>query len=353
MIPIQRHQLSTITMTSHLSQTKPEGSTAPRREISWQQEMKQAIRSSRELCLFLNLPPESLATEDNDFPVFVPRSFAARMNPGDPADPLLLQVVAQAKESVITDGDTKDPNGEAEVVLAAGILQKYSSRALLITSGACAVHCRYCFRRHYPYSESPSGLEQWRNSLDMIAQDPQIEEVILSGGDPLILSDQGIGQLLSELADIPHVKHVRFHTRTPVVIASRITTPLIRQLNSTRLKIWFVIHSNHAHELDGEVLTSLSKLQQAGIPILNQAVLLRGVNDSEEALYGLCKRLIDAQIIPYYLHQLDDVAGAAHFHVSAERGKELIAAIRKRLPGYAIPRYVKEIAGEQSKTVLA
>ena len=340
-------------MTTHLSQTKPAATASSCEESAWQQEMKQAIRSSLGLCEFLKIPPIAINVEENDFPVFVPRSFAARMNPGDPADPLLLQVIAQSQESLPIEGYEKDPNGEATAVLAAGVLRKYSSRALMITSGACAVHCRYCFRRHYPYSDSPSGLEQWQSSLQAIAQDANIEEVILSGGDPLVLSDQSIGQLLSALADIPHVKHVRFHTRTPVIIASRMTSTLLSHLKSTRLKVWFVIHSNHANELDGEVLASLSKLQQIGIPVLNQAVLLRRVNDNEDALYALCKRLIDAQITPYYLHQLDEVAGAAHFYVSPDRGRELIAAIRKRLPGYAVPRYVKEIAGEQSKTVLA
>ena len=340
-------------MTTHLSQTKPAATASSCEESAWQQEMKQAIRSSLGLCEFLKIPPTAINVEENDFPVFVPRSFAARMNPGDPADPLLLQVIAQSQESLPIEGYEKDPNGEATAVLAAGVLRKYSSRALMITSGACAVHCRYCFRRHYPYSDSPSGLQQWQSSLQAIAQDTNIEEVILSGGDPLVLSDQSIGQLLSALADIPHVKHVRFHTRTPVIIASRMTSTLLSYLKSTRLKVWFVIHSNHANELDGEVLASLSKLQQIGIPVLNQAVLLRRVNDNEDALYALCKRLIDAQITPYYLHQLDEVAGAAHFYVSPDRGRELIAAIRKRLPGYAVPRYVKEIAGEQSKTVLA
>ncbi len=340
-------------MTTHLSQTKPAATASSCEESAWQQEMKQAIRSSLGLCEFLKIPPTAINVEENDFPVFVPRSFAARMNPGDPADPLLLQVIAQSQESLPIEGYEKDPNGEATAVLAAGVLRKYSSRALMITSGACAVHCRYCFRRHYPYSDSPSGLEQWQSSLQAIAQDTNIEEVILSGGDPLVLSDQSIGQLLSALADIPHVKHVRFHTRTPVIIASRMTSTLLSHLKSTRLKVWFVIHSNHANELDGEVLAGLSKLQQIGIPVLNQAVLLRRVNDNEDALYALCKRLIDAQITPYYLHQLDEVAGAAHFYVSPDRGRELISAIRKRLPGYAVPRYVKEIAGEQSKTVLA
>ena len=340
-------------MTTHLSQTKPAATASSCEESAWQQEMKQAIRSSLGLCEFLKIPPTAINVEENDFPVFVPRSFAARMNPGDPADPLLLQVIAQSQESLPIEGYEKDPNGEATAVLAAGVLRKYSSRALMITSGACAVHCRYCFRRHYPYSDSPSGLEQWQSSLQAIAQDTNIEEVILSGGDPLVLSDQSIGQLLSALADIPHVKHVRFHTRTPVIIASRMTSTLLSHLKSTRLKVWFVIHSNHANELDGEVLAGLSKLHQIGIPVLNQAVLLRRVNDNEDALYALCKRLIDAQITPYYLHQLDEVAGAAHFYVSPDRGRELISAIRKRLPGYAVPRYVKEIAGEQSKTVLA
>lgn len=340
-------------MSSDLSQTKPVDASASAEVSSWQQEMKRAIRSSRELCEFLSIPVDAIHTEENDFPVFVPRSFATRMKSGDAQDPLFLQVVSQAAESITTEGYGIDPNHESEAVLAAGVLQKYSSRALLISTGGCAVHCRYCFRRHFPYSESPAGLEQWRPSLEVLAKDSNIEEVILSGGDPLILPDYVIGQLLNALADIPHVKHVRFHTRTPVVLASRITAGLIRQLKSTRLKTWFVIHSNHANELDGEVLTGLSKLQQIGIPVLNQAVLLSGVNDDEKALYDLCKRLIDAQITPYYLHQLDEVAGAAHFHVSKSRGIELISALRKRLPGYAVPRYVEEIAGERSKTVIA
>ncbi len=315
--------------------------------------MKRAIRSSSDLCEYLHLNPEEVGSAENDFPVFVPLSFAARMQPGDPQDPLLLQVLARMEESVEVAGYRADPNGEAHAGLSAGILQKYASRALLISTGVCAVHCRYCFRRHFPYADAPSGMEQWKHSLEAIASDSQIEEVILSGGDPLVLSDQMLGQLLKKLADIPHLKHVRIHTRTPIIIASRITDSLLAHLNSTRLNIWFVIHANHARELDGEVLAGLSQLQQIGIPVLNQAVLLRGINDSEEALYQLCKRLMEAQIIPYYLHQLDKVAGAAHFHVPIERGRELIAAIRKRLPGYAVPRYVKETEGEPSKTVLA
>ncbi len=340
-------------MSSHLSQTKPRAATASSSGNTWQTEMKQAIRSATELCEFLGLVPHEVGAQDNDFPVFVPRSFAQRMELGNRLDPLLLQVLAQSQEELEIEGYVTDPIGEEAAKLAPGVLQKYSSRALMITTGGCAVHCRYCFRRHFPYSESPSGIEQWKPSLEAIRADRQIEEVLLSGGDPLILADVTLSRLLTELADIPHLKHVRFHTRTPVIIPARITPSLIKTLQATRLNIWFVIHANHANELDGEVLMSLSQLRKAGIPVMNQAVLLKGVNDDEEALYQLCKRLIDVQITPYYLHQMDPITGAAHFHVPIERGKELIAAIRKRLPGYAVPRYVQELSGEQSKTVIA
>ena len=340
-------------MTSHLSQTKPTTEQASSGRVSWQQELKEAIRSAAELCQFLHIDPAAICAEEVDFPVLVPRAFARRIERGNPTDPLLKQVLATASERDDVDGFVTDPIGEEQAQLAPGILRKYSSRALMITTGGCAVHCRYCFRRHFPYSESPSGLEQWQPSLDAIWADEQIEEILLSGGDPLVLPDQRLAQLLIALADIPHLKHVRIHTRTPVVIPSRITDSLVDLLKSSRLKVWFVIHANHANELDGEVFARLSRLQSVGIPVLNQAVLLKGVNDDEDTLFELCKRLMDVQILPYYLHQLDSVAGASHFHVPVEEGRALIAQIRKRLPGYAVPRYVQEIAGEQSKTVLA
>lgn len=335
---------------------------------SWQGQMKLAIRDLDSLLLRLELSSDSLAKlpdglPDSDskvgamavsqFPVFVPLPFLSRMKPGDLNDPLLRQVLPLAAEDDSPKHFSVDPLAESDSVLTPGLLQKYEGRVLLVTTGACAIHCRYCFRRHYPYQESPNSIKQWQSALDQIAADETIEEVILSGGDPLTIVDLRLGELIEHLDAIPHLKRLRIHTRLPIMIPQRVTDELVDMLQSTRLQSIVVIHSNHANELDGEVKEALTKLKLANVVLLNQTVLLKGINDDSRALVGLSKRLLDCGVLPYYLHQLDPVTGVSHFEVTRERGEQLIQQMRAELPGYGVPRYVKELAGETSKTVWA
>jgi EF-P beta-lysylation protein EpmB len=275
------------------------------------------------------------------------------MTKADPTDPLLRQVLPLAEELIEQPGFAADAVNDAGALVSPGLLQKYSSRTLLITTGACAVHCRYCFRRHYPYSESPKSPDDWQPAIDRIAADPTIDEVILSGGDPLTLVDGHLAELSQRIARIAHVRRLRIHTRLPIVIPQRVTTELLDWLLGTRLTPVMVVHANHPQEIDDPTAAALSRLVDAGIPVLNQSVLLRGVNDNADALIGLSRRLVDLRVMPYYLHQLDRVSGAAHFEVPISRGLELIDAMRRALPGYAVPHYVQEVAGESHKQVLA
>lgn len=324
-------------------------------ESRWQVEIRSAVRDPRELCERLGLPAELArqATEGAaDFPVFVPPSYLAQIRPGDPDDPLLRQVMPLAGEATRVAGFTMDPVGDAAAALRAGVLQKYAGRALLVATGVCAVHCRYCFRRHFPYEEVPHSDAAWDTALAAILADDSISEVILSGGDPLMLVDARLAVLIQKLAAIPHVTRLRIHSRLPVVVPSRITEGLIRCLTDTRLVPVMVIHANHARELSVEVATACEQLRRAGITLLNQAVLLNGVNDSVDAQQRLSERLVALGVIPYYLHQLDRVVGAAHFEVSIEEGRRILVELRRRLPGYMVPRYVQEVPGEPHKTVL-
>ena len=316
--------------------------------------MKSAIRDPAELCRELELPAD-LASEiaDASFRVFAPRGYVAKMIPGDPRDPLLLQVLPRVEELEDTEGFVKDPVGDLDAALASGLIHKYHGRVLLVATGACAIHCRYCFRRHYPYETIPRTLEAWRPAIQQIAADSTVEEVILSGGDPLTLVDRLLEQLVGELERIPHLKRLRVHTRLPVVIPERVTDELLAWLTGSRLAPIMVVHANHPREVAGDVAAALTKLIRAGVPVLNQSVLLRGVNDDVESLAELSRELVNLRVMPYYLHQLDRVAGTQHFEVPVERGIELIEQLRARLPGYAVPRYVQEIAGEANKRVLA
>ena len=319
----------------------------------WQREMRRAVRSAAELCRRVELPnhlANSAAAED--FPVFAPLGYIARMRPGDVNDPLLRQVLPVAEENQDRPGFVRDPLAEHAAALRPGLLQKYHARALIVTTAACAVHCRYCFRRHFPYDEVPKSPATWQTSIDAIAADTSLEEVILSGGDPLTLPDRLLADLAGRLARIEHVRRLRVHTRLPVVIPERVTDELLAWLTGSRLTPIMVIHANHAAEIDNAVERALGKLMDAGIPVLNQAVLLRGVNDRAEALIELSRRLVDLRVMPYYLHQLDPVAGAAHFEVPVEEGRRLIEAVRAALPGYAVPRYVQEVPGQPNKVVL-
>ncbi|TWU30385.1 EF-P beta-lysylation protein EpmB [Bythopirellula polymerisocia] len=326
----------------------------PAAEATWQAEIREAVRDGAELCRRLGLPPE-LASQAAaaQFPVFVPPSYLTRIKPGDATDPLLRQVMPLAEEEVVVASFTTDPVGDQAATLHPGVLQKYEGRALSVATGSCAVHCRYCFRRHFPYEEAPHSEAAWDSALRAIAEDPSITEVILSGGDPLMLVDSRVAMLVGKIADLPHIARLRIHTRLPIMIPRRVTDALLETLAGTKLTSVMVIHTNHARELASDVAVALERLGSAGIMLLNQAVLLRGVNDSIVAQRELSERLVAVGVLPYYLHQLDRVAGAAHFEVPIPEGKQIINDLRQQLPGYMVPRYVQEIAGEANKTVLA
>lgn len=314
--------------------------------------MKDAVRDPAELCRLLDLPENAIKNASeaaSSFPLFVPRGFIGRMKPGDPADPLLRQVLPLVDEMQEAPGFGADPVGDCSATMQAGLLQKYNGRVLLITTGKCAIHCRYCFRRHFPYEEAPRLIARWQPALEAIAADASIHEVILSGGDPLTLVDATLAALVERLESIPHVRRLRIHTRLPIVIPERVTDELVAMLAASRLTPVVVVHANHANELDAQVARSIAKLAEARVVLLNQAVLLAGVNDSVEAQVALCERLIDLRVVPYYLHQLDRVAGAAHFEVPIAVGRQIIEKLRSRLPGYAVPRYVQEVAGAAHK----
>jgi EF-P beta-lysylation protein EpmB len=326
------------------------------RYASWQEALKDAVRDPDELCRLLDLPPDTARAARlaaRQFPLFAPRGFVARMRPGDANDPLLRQVLPLPEELIPAAGFVVDPVDDFAAVRQPGLLQKYRGRVLFITTGTCAVHCRYCFRRNFPYDEAPRSIEDWRPAIDEIAEGTSVHEVILSGGDPLTLVDAALEQLVARLAAVPHLRRLRVHTRLPIVIPERVTEHLIAMLRDCGLTPIVVVHSNHANELDAHVATALAKLTNAGIVLLNQAVLLAGVNDSVEAQAALCERLVDLRVLPYYLHQLDRVSGAAHFEVPVDRGRKIVESLRDLLPGYAVPRYVAEIAGEASKSIIA
>jgi len=325
------------------------------RNSAWQRDLRAAVRDAHELCRRLGLPAEladAAAGGADEFPVFVPPAYLARIRPGDPHDPLLRQVLPVVDETTEAPGFSRDPVADKRATLQPGVLQKYAGRALLVTTGACAVHCRYCFRRHFPYEEVPHSAAAWDTALRKIAADDSLQEVILSGGDPWMLLDDRLATLVEKIAAIGHVTRLRVHTRLPVMIPTRVTEELIAWLTGTRLTPVVVIHANHARELDDAVADSLSRLRQVSVTLLNQAVLLRGVNDSTAALTALSERLIEIGVVPYYLHQLDRVAGAAHFEVPVQQGRQIIDRLRARLPGYMVPKYVQEIPGELSKIAL-
>ena len=325
-------------------------------QVDWQQALKLAVRDPLQLCELLRLPMElgeSARSATKSFPLFAPREYIRRMRLGDPTDPLLRQVMPVVEETAVIEGYSYDPVGDGAAAITPSLLKKYHGRALLVTTGACAVHCRYCFRRHYPYAESPPSVQQWERALERVGEDESISEVLLSGGDPLTLVDEHIVWLFQRLAKIPHVQRVRIHTRLPIVIPQRVTDGFLDAVTGTRLQTMVVIHANHAAEIDGYVSAALELLVQANVMLLNQSVLLKGVNDDARALVELSNRLIDHRVYPYYLHELDPVHGGAHFAVKRERALELMEAIRGQLPGYAVPRYVREVAGEPSKQVIA
>lgn len=339
------------TLPLHPSPSQP----TPLQPTTWQQHWREAVRDPRELLSMLGL--ESLAERIPDeataeFPLRVPRGFVARMRHGDACDPLLRQVMPLDDEMRVVAGFALDAVGDAAARAGTGLLQKYQGRALMVATGSCAVHCRYCFRRHYPYAEETAARDGWHEAVERIRTDRSIHEVILSGGDPLSLATSKLAELTDALAGIAHIRRLRLHSRLPVVLPERVDASLLRWLAALPWPVAFVIHANHANEFDAGVDAALAGLRGAGAQLLNQAVLLRGVNDSVDALAELGQRSFAAGVLPYYLHQLDRVAGVAHFEVPDREALALHAALAARLSGYLVPRLVREIAGDTGKRPL-
>ncbi|APP80500.1 EF-P beta-lysylation protein EpmB [Xanthomonas hortorum] len=321
----------------------------------WQQQWRDAVRDPRELLALLGLDAAAAgisAEAAAQFPLRVPRAFVARMRRGDLHDPLLRQVLPLDAEMRLVPGFGLDAVGDGAAKIADGVIQKYRGRALLIATGSCAVHCRYCFRRHFPYAEETAARDGWREAVAAIAADPGIDEVLLSGGDPLSLATSKLAELTDALAAIGHIKRLRIHSRLPVVLPERVDAPLLAWLRSLPWPVAFVIHANHANEFDSTVDAAMRAMRDTGAQLLNQAVLLRGVNDSVDALAALSERSFAAGVLPYYLHQLDRVAGVAHFEVDDAHARALHTELATRLSGYLVPRLVREIPGDTGKRPL-
>ncbi len=324
-------------------------------DSDWQRSLRGAIRTLGELFEALELEPHAIDGFEpaaNEFPLLVPRSFVARMRKGDPRDPLLAQILPVLRERLDVPGFSRDPLDENGLARQ-GVLRKYAGRALLIATAACPVHCRYCFRRHFPYADQLAAKDRWAPALMELRRFPDVKEIILSGGDPLSLANRRLAELLQEIEKLRQVDTLRIHTRFPIILPERVDRALLQLLSETRLSVVLVTHSNHANELDGSVRAALRSLAGSGTRLLNQSVLLRGINDDADRLEALSRALFECGVLPYYLHLLDPVAGAAHFDVALARGREVVAELRHRLPGYLVPRLVCEKPGELSKTIIA
>ncbi|MEX3242043.1 EF-P beta-lysylation protein EpmB [Serratia quinivorans] len=321
----------------------------------WLHQLADVITDPDELLQLLSLNTHPELPQGREarrlFALRVPRSFVARMRPGDANDPLLRQVLTASEEFINAPGFTTDPLDEQRSVVP-GLLHKYRNRALLLVKGGCAVNCRYCFRRHFPYQDNQGNKANWRQALDYIRQHPELDEIIFSGGDPLMAKDHELDWLIGELEAIEHLKRLRIHTRLPVVIPARITPELCRRLSASRLQVLMVTHINHANEIDRELQASMAQLRLAGVTLLNQSVLLRGINDDADTLAALSNALFDAGILPYYIHVLDKVQGAAHFMVSDDEARTIMQALLGKISGYMVPRLTREVGGKPSKTPL-
>ncbi|MGQ7243525.1 EF-P beta-lysylation protein EpmB [Salinicola sp. V024] len=321
----------------------------------WQQQLRDVVRDPVALCQHLALDPNwvlGARTGHELFPVRVPQAYLSRIRRGDPDDPLLRQVLPLDVESDAVQGFVDDPLEERDHTPKPALIHKYPGRALLIASPTCAINCRYCFRRHFPYADNAPSMREWEQTLDYLREDASILEAILSGGDPLASPDRRLATLVERLDAIPHLKRLRIHTRLPVVIPDRVDDALLDWLRKTRLQTVMVLHINHAQEIDEAVIAACARLKAAGVTLLNQSVLLRRVNDDVDTLAALSERLFEAGILPYYLHVLDPVSGAAHFDVPDHEARQLIEALRQRLAGFLMPRLVREVPGELSKTPL-
>jgi EF-P beta-lysylation protein EpmB len=317
---------------------------------NWQHELRQAVHNPAHLLALLELSDDALAQTIIAKPHFklkVPRSYIARMHKGNPNDPLLRQVLPCLDENKQSQGFSADPVGDSAAIKVPGLLQKYQGRVLWLVTGACAIHCRYCFRQHYPISSS-----QTQTILKAIHADTSITEVILSGGDPLVLTDTYLAEIAHHLAKIPHLQRLRLHTRLPIILPERVNDELLAWLTSTRLQPIVVIHANHPNEIDKSVNDALQKLIKARITVLNQSVLLRGVNDNATTLIALSEALFNCQVLPYYLHLLDRVQGASHFEVPESIALQLLEQMHIALPGYLVPKLVREVASMAHKKLI-
>lgn len=322
---------------------------------TWREVLASAITDPGELLHYLGLPEELLPAAKQAAKMFglkVTTPYLARIRHADPNDPLLRQVLPISDELIEIQGFTSDPVGDLAAMKSPGLLHKYQGRALLLATAACGIHCRYCFRRAFPYSDANPARDDWQQAIDSIEADPSISEIILSGGDPLTLSDQRLAALSQKLVDIPHIKRLRIHTRLPVVAPSRVNDALCNWLSNMPLQTVVVLHINHPQEIDNELAQACRRLRDTGTTLLNQAVLLAGVNDDANTLISLSESLLDAGVLPYYLHQLDRVQGATHFEVADEQAHHLLKSLRESLPGYLVPKLVREEAGGASKLPL-
>ncbi|ELY3999712.1 EF-P beta-lysylation protein EpmB [Cronobacter dublinensis] len=326
----------------------------PSRE-DWLSQLADVITDPDELLHLLNIDADEELLAGRDarrlFALRVPRAFVARMEKGNPQDPLLRQVLTSREEFVAAPGFTTDPLEEQNSVVP-GLLHKYHNRALLLVKGGCAVNCRYCFRRHFPYADNQGNKRNWQAALDYIAAHLELDEIIFSGGDPLMAKDNELEWLVTHLEAIPHLKRLRIHSRLPIVIPARVTDSLVRLLGQTRLQVLLVNHINHAQEIDDAFRAGMTKLRAAGVTLLNQSVLLKGVNDNAATLAALSNALFDAGVMPYYLHVLDKVQGAAHFMVSDDEARAIMRELLSQVSGYLVPKLAREIGGEPSKTPL-
>ncbi len=326
----------------------------PRRE-DWLTQLADVITDPDELLHILNLDADEELLAGRDarrlFALRVPRAFVARMEKGNPNDPLLRQVLTAKQELITAPGFSTDPLEEQHSVVP-GLLHKYSNRALLLVKGGCAVNCRYCFRRHFPYADNQGNKRNWQAALAYISEHPELDEIIFSGGDPLMAKDHELDWLLSELEAIAHIRRLRIHSRLPIVIPARITGTLVGRIARSRLQTLLVNHINHAQEIGDEFRAAMASLRQAGVTLLNQSVLLRGVNDNAQTLADLSNALFDAGVMPYYLHVLDKVQGAAHFMVSDDEARKIMRELLTLVSGYMVPKLAREIGGEPSKTPL-
>ena len=321
----------------------------------WKRELASAITDPKVLLNRLGLESQlSLVDNNAPFKCLVTDSFIDKIEEGNINDPLLRQVLPLTEENNIKIQRTgiTDPVGDISAMTSPGLLHKYHGRALLISTGACAIHCRYCFRRHYPYQESSCSSSAIDEATDYLKSHREIDEIILSGGDPLVLDNEKLARLISKLEEVTQLKTLRIHSRLPVVLPSRIDNGLLQLLKTSRLQVVIVIHANHANELQGNEIRKLQQLNNAGITLLNQSVLLKGVNDDADALINLSKRLLECKTLPYYLHLLDPVTGAMHFSVNEDHALKLKAQLEKNLPGYLVPKLVREITGKQSKSAI-